>query len=82
LRGHDKAGTPAEALVLNGYSGWYRHLLDSGPGNPAGRSRRIDVIVRPLGWLGTYRCSRTTELWFRCRHHLHLLGNEPDPADG
>ncbi|GAA1855273.1 hypothetical protein JOF54_003824 [Microlunatus capsulatus] len=82
MRGRDSAGAPAEALVLDGYLGWYRRLLISGPGNPTGASRRVDVIVRPLGWLGTYRCSRITNLWFRCRHHLHLLGNEPYQNQG
>ena len=36
---------------------------------------RMDEVVRPLGWLGTYRKSRVTGLWFRGWHRWHMLGN-------
>lgn len=39
------------------------------------RSWSVDVFVRPLGWLGTFRQSRDTKLWFQGAHSIHLLGN-------
>ena len=65
-----------QAIVLDRYPGWYRALMYTGEGTIGGRSRRVDVVVRSLGWLGTYRKSRDTGLWFRGTHSLHLLGNE------
>ena len=70
-------GNRVQALILGHYCGWYRQLMGTGESTIGGRSRRVDVVVRPLGWVGTYRKSRTTELWFRGKHSVHLLGNEP-----
>lgn len=70
------SGSASQAMILDRYSGWYRELMNSGGGIIGGRSRRVDVVVRSLGWLGTYRESRTTGLWFRGKHSVHLLGNE------
>lgn len=41
---------------------------------PGGRDRtwRVDVVVRPVGYLGTFRRSRTTGLWFSGRHRHHV----------
>ncbi|TFD32125.1 hypothetical protein E3T34_09235 [Cryobacterium sp. TMT1-62] len=39
------------------------------------RSWRVDVIVRPVGFLGTYRRSSVTGLWFTGRHQIHAAGN-------
>ena len=39
------------------------------------RSWRVDVIVRPVGFLGTYRRSSVTGLWFTGRHRTHVAGN-------
>ena len=36
---------------------------------------RVDVIVRPVGFLGTYRRSSVTGLWFTGRHRTHAAGN-------
>lgn len=40
------------------------------------RSTRVAVVWPPGGWLGTYRCSGKTGLWFRGRHAVHELGNQ------
>jgi hypothetical protein len=66
---------PRDVLLLDEYRGWYGQLLNTGPGQRDGRNRRVDVVVRPLGWLGQYRRSTDTGLWFRGPHHIHELGN-------
>jgi hypothetical protein len=66
-------------LLVDGYAGWYRLLTDAGASLPLrtdGRSWQIDVTVRRLGWLGTYRQSRQTHRWFTGRHRWHQLGTE------
>jgi hypothetical protein len=71
-------GGPREAsLVMDTYSGWYSRLTQLGkelPHRPDGRSWRVHVTVKPLGYLGTYRRSRDTGRWFAGRHAHHLLG--------
>lgn len=62
-------------LMLNTYSGWYNHLMASPHDWQGIHDTRMDVVVRPLGWLGTYRKSRVTGLWFRGQHRWHMLGN-------
>lgn len=64
-------------LILDGYAGWYGRLARVGrelSPLPQGRSWRVDVVVRPVGWLGTYRRSRRTGRWFAGRHQVHEMG--------
>ncbi|MFD1535295.1 hypothetical protein [Pseudonocardia aurantiaca] len=64
-------------LLLDEYLGWYATLYrvgDALPPTPSGRSWQIDVVCRPLGWLGTYRKSRLSGRWFAGRHRWHELG--------
>lgn len=42
----------------------------------SGRSTRVALFWPSGGWLGNYRRSRKTGLWFRGRHAVHELGNE------
>jgi hypothetical protein len=35
----------------------------------------VDVVVEPWGWLGTFRRSPVTGLWYQGRHGVHLAGN-------
>jgi hypothetical protein len=64
-------------LLLDGYLGWYSalhqrgHELSSKPGH---RSWQVDVVCRPLGWLGTFRRSRRSGRWFAGQHRWHELG--------
>ncbi|WP_156742728.1 hypothetical protein [Occultella aeris] len=63
-------------LVCETYVGWHwdlHQIRDRVDEN--GHSHRVDVYCRPIGWLGQYRHSSTTGLWYRGRHHWHLLGN-------
>lgn len=45
------------------------------PAQTSGRSTRVALLWPSGGWLGTYRCSRKTGVWFRGRHAVHELGN-------
>ena len=63
-------------LVSDSAVGWYgalmRHgeqLRESGVSEPA-----IDVIVRPIGWLGRFEQSPQTGIWYSGPHQLHLVG--------
>lgn len=72
------ADPPTAVLVLDRYAGWATALELAGerlPASPTGRGWRVDVVVKPLGWLGTYRRSHQTGLWFSGRHALHVLGH-------
>jgi hypothetical protein len=64
-------------LMLATYEGWYRRLHEAGEElgmRSDGRSHYVDVVVRPTGWLGTYRLSRKSGRWFAGRHRWHELG--------
>jgi len=49
--------------------------------HPSGRSWRIDVICKQIGWLGTYRRSRVTGYWFAGKHSIHMAGHPAKQAD-
>lgn len=63
-------------LFLDSMTGWYRALATETRSLPklAGHSWRVDVVVKPVGWLGTYRRSAETGLWFSCPHSVHVRG--------
>ncbi len=64
-------------LVLEEARGWYDLLMHYGAKLPSlgNRSWHVDVVVKPMGWLGTLRQSRQTGLWFQGRHLIHAAGN-------
>ncbi|WNB86439.1 hypothetical protein [Cellulomonas sp. ATA003] len=69
-------GVPRAALVAETYVGWYAALQRfAGPTRSGMHDLRIDVTCRPIGWLGQYRRSTRTGLWFRGTHTTHTLGN-------
>lgn len=55
-----------ETLIVESMVGWYRALVEAGSTlpTPMDRSWHIDVYARPVGYLGTYRRSRVSEIWF------------------
>lgn len=57
--------------------GWYRGLVELGAKLPpsSNASWRIDVYVQSIGFVGVYRRSRETSLWFAGRHQFHSVGN-------
>jgi hypothetical protein len=65
-------------LVLTRTAGWYWSLCELGSKLPnvGPRSWHVDVYARPVGWLGAYRRSRQTGLWFAGAHSLHMRGND------
>lgn len=68
-------------LVLDHMQGWMGQLHRAAHALPniGERSWRVDVVVRPVGWLGTYRRSRVTGRWFAGTHSVHMLGfDSPD----
>jgi hypothetical protein len=64
-------------LILDEARGWYDQLILHGETLPPldNQSWHIDVVVKPMGWLGTFRQSRKTGLWFQGRHLIHVAGN-------
>jgi len=66
-----KAVLFAESMV-----GWYGALVAHGNKLPSlgDRSWHVDVIVKPVGHLGTYRRSRASGIWFTGKHSVHLRG--------
>jgi len=74
------AGTSKErtaVLLLERATGWYFQLGQQGARLPVlqGRSWHVDVVVKPIGWLGMFRQSRSTGRWFRGKHSVHIEGN-------
>lgn len=65
------------ALVLDSMVGWYRELHRQMQELPSitGRSWHVDVFVKPVGWLGTYRRSLETGRCFAGRHRFHSVGS-------
>ena len=75
--------TPGGRIRLDRYAGWYQALARHGnalPCRPYGRSWGVEVVVRPLGWLGTYGRSRTTGHWFSGRYRWHLSAGPTPPV--
>jgi hypothetical protein len=63
-------------LSLDSMTGWYRALVDAGASLPdiGQRSWRVDVVVKQVGFLGTFRRSRVSSIWFSGRHEIHARG--------
>jgi hypothetical protein len=73
-----KPGNQKEAiLTTDSATNWYSTLQKLGGQLPYSgeRSWRVEVFVTPIGFVGTYRRSRVTGLWFTGKHSLHLRGN-------
>ncbi|WP_208545114.1 hypothetical protein [Rathayibacter sp. VKM Ac-2760] len=64
-------------FVTSAADAWYADLKRRGDrltvtGN---RSWNVDVFIKPIGFVGTYRRSMQTGLWFTGRHRYHIVGN-------
>lgn len=64
-------------FITNTMDAWYFDLEAKYGALPnvGGAVWRVDVFVRPVGFLGTFRRSSVTGLWFCGRHRTHILGN-------
>jgi hypothetical protein len=72
------SGRRRPTYVGDEVSGWNTGLAVRGaelPSLPGMANWRIEVIVRPYGFLGEYRRSRRTGLWFAGPHRYHPIGS-------
>ena len=75
----DPHAIPRFSIVQDTYAGWYANFFRCFPTSSQsrglnGRSVRVEIFVRPVGWLGEFRQHSTTRLWFRGRSSVHLWG--------
>ena len=75
----DPHAIPRFWIVNDAYAGWYADFFHYFPSSsqsrgPNGRSVRVDIFVKPVGWLGEFRQHRKTRLWFRGRASVHVWG--------
>ncbi len=73
-----QAASRSATFVADVVEGWYSQLAELGgrlPPLAGGASWKVDVFVKPIGFLGTFRRSRATGLWFSGRHRYHSVGN-------
>jgi len=42
----------------------------------------IDVVIKDIGWLGSFKHSPVTGLWYQGDHYIHLQGNIHPRVDG
>ncbi|PPH05306.1 hypothetical protein C5C44_04250 [Rathayibacter sp. AY1F6] len=63
-------------FVTSAADSWYLDLKKRGDVLPVvdGLSWKVDVFVKPIGFVGTYRRSFKTGLWFSGRHRYHVVG--------
>jgi len=85
---HDDSDCPFDALhanlesrqavlVTRDFSTWPQELQSAGRQLPLlanDRSWHVDVFNKRVGWLGTYRQSRVTGIWFAGKHSVHMAG--------
>jgi hypothetical protein len=73
---HRSPNSQRAVLVASRMDSWYAELLARGESlaGPGNTSLRVDVFVKPVGFIGTYRRSSATGLWFTGRHLHHSVG--------
>lgn len=73
---YSSTGDRRAVFLVDRMTGWYRALTEQGANLPdiGDHSWYVDVVVKPVGHLGTYRRSRETGLWFSGPHSLHVRG--------
>ena len=74
---HVLPGRRRVVLVTGGLAHWQADLerLHAQLPSLGGRSWRVEVFDRTVGWLGEYRRSRDTGRWFTGKHSIHMQGN-------
>ncbi|MGJ8673710.1 hypothetical protein [Rubritalea sp.] len=64
-------------LTVSNFSSWLTELKELGANlkpHPT-HSWHIEVYDKQVGYLGKFRQSRVTGLWFQGKHSIHMLGN-------
>ena len=63
-------------LLLDCARGWGAALARHGGTLPSlgQHSWHVEVVVRSVGWLGSFRKSRDTNVWFAGKHSVHKMG--------
>lgn len=63
-------------LLLKEAPGWYASLAHAANHLPLGGAKpwRVDVTVKPAGWLGTFTRSPTSGRWHMTSEEIHLAG--------
>jgi len=77
----DAVETRRAVLATRHGDSWYATLAASTAElPPVPFSWRVHVYVHQLGFMGEFRRSLVTGLWFCGRHHVHSVGNPAGPA--
>jgi len=63
------------ALLAENYVGWYHNLMTNAGLGELRSNEAVEVYAKPVGWLGTFRRSPVTGLWYRGTHAVHLMGS-------
>ena len=73
---HPDPGQPMAVVISDSMVGWYRSLCLATESlmSWGSESVGVDVFVKPTGWLGTFRRSQETGLWFSGSEHVHRRG--------
>lgn len=70
--------TASGVLLADSFAAWYPFLHETPllkEPSSDGQPWRIDVVVKSVGWIGTYERSPITGRWYSGPHALHLAGN-------
>lgn len=59
-------------LLIDSAWGWYEALCDAGENLKA---LEVSVFVKSMGFMGKYKYSEMTQLWFTGSHDVHVIGN-------
>lgn len=75
--GHHDTKTRQAVLIVSDFSSWVTELTAFGASLPSlgDRSWNVEVFDRRIGFLGLFRQSRVTSLWFQGKHSIHIRGN-------
>ncbi len=83
LTGFHDVETRRAVLIVHGFGSWCRELRDFGVSLPnlGNHSWHVEVFDRQIGYLGLFRRSRVTGLWFQGKHSIHIAGNPGSSID-
>lgn len=72
----DSGNRRTATLVTDSMHSWYRLLIVHARDLPErGAGWQIDVVAKPVGWLGTFRRSPNTDIWHSVSESTHMLAH-------